>query len=52
MCYSALKNGNREETMKIFSKLSEDWWAVIVAFAIILLATIGLIGKTGLNIQF
>jgi hypothetical protein len=32
--------------------LSEDWWAVIVAFAMILLTAIGLLGKDGLQIPF
>ncbi len=32
--------------------LSEDWWAVIVAFVLILLAAIGLLGKNGLPIVF
>ncbi|HTX90208.1 MAG TPA: hypothetical protein VMC09_03240 [Anaerolineales bacterium] len=32
--------------------LSEDWWAVIVAFILILLAVIGILGKHGLNIIF
>jgi hypothetical protein len=33
-------------------KLSEDWWAVIIAFVLILLATIGVLGKSGLPITF
>ncbi len=37
---------------QLFSKLSEDWWAVIIAFILILLAAVGLLGKTGLNIIF
>jgi hypothetical protein len=32
--------------------LSEDWWAVIVAFILIFLAAIGLLGKSGLMITF
>jgi hypothetical protein len=32
--------------------ISEDWWAVIVAFILILLAAIGLLGKSGLSITF
>ena len=32
--------------------LSEDWWAVIVAFLLILLAVVGLLGKNGLMISF
>lgn len=32
--------------------LSEDWWAVIVAFILILLAAIGVLGKNGLPIVF
>lgn len=32
--------------------LSEDWWAVILAFVLILLAVIGVLGANGLNITF
>ena len=32
--------------------VSEDWWAVIVAFILILLAAVGLLGKGGLPITF
>ena len=32
--------------------ISEDWLAVILAFVLILLAAIGLLGKTGLPITF
>jgi hypothetical protein len=32
--------------------LSEDWWAVIVAFVLILLAAIGWLGDAGLAIKF
>ena len=32
--------------------LSEDWWAVIVGFVLILLVILGLLGKTGLMITF
>lgn len=32
--------------------LSEDWWAVIVGFVLILLAAIGWLGKSGLMIKF
>ena len=34
------------------SSLFEDWWAVIVAFTLILLAVLGLLGKNGLMIAF
>jgi len=33
-------------------KLNEDWLAVILAFLLILLATIGVIGKNGIPIGF
>ncbi len=33
-------------------KLSEDWLAVILAFGLILLATIGLLGENGLMISY
>ena len=36
----------------LFSYLSEDWWAVIVAYILILLAVLGLLGKNGLMIKF
>lgn len=32
--------------------LSEDWWAVIVAFLIILLSALGVLGKQGISIPF
>jgi hypothetical protein len=32
--------------------ISEDWWAVIVAFILILFAAVGLLGKGGLPIVF
>jgi hypothetical protein len=32
--------------------LSEDWLAVIIAFVLILLAAVGLLGKTGLPVTF
>jgi hypothetical protein len=33
-------------------KLSEDWWAVIVGFVLILLAAIGWLGPAGQIIKF
>jgi len=33
-------------------KLNEDWLAVLLAFILILLSAIGLIGKSGINIVF
>lgn len=33
-------------------KFNEDWLAVIVAFVLIALATLGVLGKAGLNITF
>jgi hypothetical protein len=33
-------------------RLSEDWWAVIIAFVLILLATLGWLGEGGLMIKF
>jgi hypothetical protein len=33
-------------------KLNEDWLAVIIAFMLMALAAIGLIGKSGINIVF
>jgi hypothetical protein len=38
------------EPIKI--SISEDWWAVIAAFILILLAAVGLLGKNGLMIPF
>lgn len=32
--------------------ISEDWWAVIVAFILILLIAVGLLGKGGLPVAF
>ena len=39
-----------KERLKL--NISEDWLAVILAFVLILLAAIGLLGKTGLPITF
>ncbi len=33
-------------------KLNEDWLAVLLAFLLILLATLGVIGKNGIPIAF
>lgn len=33
-------------------KLNEDWLAVILAFLLILLATLGVLGKNGIPISF
>lgn len=37
---------------KITFMLSEDWWAVIIAFILILLSAIGVLGESGLLIKF
>jgi hypothetical protein len=39
------------DTPKKFN-LSEDWWAVILAFILILLAAVGVLGGNGLNVTF
>jgi hypothetical protein len=44
-------NGSNEKTRVKFS-LNEDWLAVLIAFILILLAAIGVLGKTGINIIF
>lgn len=33
-------------------RISEDWLAVILAFGIILLSALGILGESGLNISF
>jgi len=33
-------------------KINEDWLAVILAFLLILLSVIGVLGKTGISITF
>lgn len=33
-------------------KLTEDWLAVLIAFGLILLAALGVLGKSGLPITF
>jgi len=38
--------------MEFFSKISEDWWAVIIAFLLIILATIGILGDKFIKITF
>jgi hypothetical protein len=37
---------------RFYSSISEDWWAVIVGFLLILLALLGLLGKNGIMITF
>jgi hypothetical protein len=32
--------------------LGEDWWAVIIAFLLVLLSALGLLGENGLFIPF
>jgi len=32
--------------------LNEDWWAVIIAFVLILLAAVGWLGEAGLMVKF
>lgn len=39
------------ETPKKLS-ISEDWLAVLIAFILIALATIGVLGKHGINVVF
>ncbi|MCP4361788.1 MAG: hypothetical protein GY796_27570 [Chloroflexi bacterium] len=34
------------------AKLSEDWLAVILAFGLILLSVVGILGENGLTINF
>lgn len=38
--------------MKSRVKISEDWLSVIIAFGIILLAILGIIGEKGLKVIF
>ena len=33
-------------------KLAEDWWAVLFAFLLILLAVFGILGERGLAVKF
>ena len=33
-------------------KINEDWWAVIIAFIIILFTAIGLLDTSGIQIKF
>lgn len=40
-----------DKKRKVFH-LGEDWWAVIAAFLIILLAALGLLGENGISIPF
>ena len=35
-----------------FANLTEDWWSVIIAFGLILLSVLGVLGKNGLPIFF
>jgi hypothetical protein len=34
------------------NKINEDWLSVILAFVLILLAAIGVLGENGINIKF
>ena len=47
-----MKNGGIMSKERPKLNISEDWLAVILAFVLILLAAIGLLGKTGLPITF
>jgi hypothetical protein len=44
--------GGHMSNRKLKMPISEDWLAVILAFVLILLAAVGLLGKTGLPITF
>jgi hypothetical protein len=33
-------------------QLTEDWWSVVIAFILIVLAVIGLLGPNGLPVTF
>lgn len=47
-----MKNNQKsKENSKSFS-LSEDWLSVILAFLLILLAAIGVLGEHGIPVQF
>lgn len=39
-------------TSRTTFQLGEDWLAVLIAFGLILLSVLGVIGKTGINITF
>lgn len=42
----------QHEKSKATFQINEDWLAVLIAFGLIVLAAIGLLGKTGINITF
>lgn len=45
-----IKNNPPQESSKYY--LSEDWFSVLLAFLLILLAVIGVLGENGLPIVF
>ncbi len=46
-----MKQNNPDTPKKTFA-VNEDWLSVILAFLLILLAALGILGKSGLNITF
>ncbi len=45
-------NKNKQSLKSEAPRLSEDWLAVIIAFGLILLSVIGVLGEKGLMIKF
>jgi hypothetical protein len=43
---------DKPSAVKTNFMLNEDWLSVIIAFVLILLAKIGILGKTGIHIKF
>ncbi len=47
------ENSKTQETEQTpTSRISEDWLAVLLAFTLILLSALGILGENGLNIKF
>ncbi len=47
-----MKNPESPKISSIFLAINEDWLAVIIAFLLILLSVVGLLGPQGLKIIF
>jgi hypothetical protein len=42
----------QEDNQKPTPRISEDWLAVIIAFILILISAIGILGENGINILY
>jgi hypothetical protein len=47
-----MQESNSKNTLPVWKRLNEDWWSVLIAFLLILLSAIGLLGPNGIKIVF